>query len=224
MSAAQVAERLAAVRARIQAAGGGDEVTVLAVTKGFGPELLPVAVAAGCNRLGENYVQELVSKEQVLRAVEPRPQVHLIGQLQTNKVRAIARLDGLVDLVETVDRSSLVIELARRCAGQRILVQVDTSGEPGKGGCPIAAVPELVDHAVAAGLVVDGLMTVGPTSGDPVATRTGFRTVRSLVDRLGLSVCSMGMSADLELAVAEGSTQVRIGSALFGPRPPRGVR
>lgn len=221
VSVVEVAERLAAVRSRIVAAGGGDEVSLLAVTKGFGPELVPIAVAAGCERLGENYVQELVAKQDALRGAEPPPEVHLIGQLQTNKVRTIARLDGLVGLIETVDRSSLVAELARRCPGQRVLVQVDTSGEPGKGGCPPEGVPKLVDEAHDAGLVVDGLMTVGPTSGDPAATRAGFRTVRALVDRLGLSICSMGMSGDLELAVAEGSTQVRIGSALFGPRPLR---
>lgn len=218
---AEVAERLASVHDRIRAAGGGDEIVVLAVTKGFGPELVAVAVEAGCGRLGENYVQELVSKHDALRSAVPRPAVHLIGQLQTNKVRAIARLDGLVGLIETVDRSSLVRELAKRCPGQRVLVQVDTSAEPGKGGCPPDQVPALVEEALGAGLLVEGLMTVGPTSGDPVETGLGFRTVRSLVDRLGLAVCSMGMSGDLEIAVGEGSTEVRIGSALFGPRPGR---
>lgn len=217
-SVAAITERLAAVEDRIARAGGAD-VAVLAVTKGFGAEIIGLAHAAGCRRLGENYVQELAGKYEALRSIDPPPEVHVIGQLQTNKVRVIARLDGLVAVVETVDRESLVDVLAKRLPGQRILVQVDTSGEPGKGGCPPDRLAPLIERALDAGLCVDGLMTVGPTSGDPVITRDGFRLVRSLVDRYGLTVCSMGMSADLEIAVGEGSTQVRVGSALFGPRP-----
>jgi PLP dependent protein len=141
--------------------------------------------------------------------------VHFIGQLQTNKVR---QLVGHVDLWETIDRERLVVELARRAPGARILVQVDTTGEPGKGGCPLAGVPALVAAAGAAGLVVDGLMTVGPTVGGPEAARAGFRAVRRLADELGLGTCSMGMSGDLEVAVEEGATEVRVGTALFGSR------
>jgi uncharacterized pyridoxal phosphate-containing UPF0001 family protein len=100
-------------------------------------------------------------------------------------------------------------------------LQVDTSGEAGKGGCRIDDLDALADAARAAGLAVRGLMTVGPTDGGPEAARPGFRQVRNAVDRLGLSVCSMGMSDDLEVAVQEGSTEVRVGSALFGPRPVR---
>ncbi len=147
--------------------------------------------------------------------------MHFIGQLQTNKVR---QLVGLVDVVESVDRPSLVDELAKRMPGLRVLVQVDTSGDPGKGGCPVADVDALVERAGAKGLDVAGLMTVGPTEGGPEAARPGFRTVRAMVDRLGLAVCSMGMSDDLEVAVAEGATEVRIGSALFGPRVRPGDR
>ena len=99
-----------------------------------------------------------------------------------------------------------------------MLVQVDATGEPGKGGCPVADVPALVADATQAGLDVAGLMTVGPTVGGPDAARPAFRAVRRLVDELGLATCSMGMSGDLEVAVEEGSTQVRIGTALFGPR------
>ncbi len=96
---------------------------------------------------------------------------------------------------------------------------MDTTGEPGKGGCPIAELDPLVEHARAAGLDVRGLMTVGPTHSGPEGARAGFRQVRRAVDRLGLSVCSMGMSGDLEVAVQEGSTQIRVGTALFGSRP-----
>ena len=102
-----------------------------------------------------------------------------------------------------------------------VLVQVDTSGEPGKGGCPIGDLDELVAVVRDAGLDLRGLMTVGPTEGGAEAARPGFRAVRAALDRLGLEVCSMGMSDDLEVAVQEGSTQVRVGSALFGPRPVR---
>ena len=207
------------MRARIAAAGGID-VGLVAVTKTFDARALLAAGATGCNAVGENYAQELVGKlDELGRAglLGTVPEVHFIGQLQTNKVRALA---GRVAVFETVDRASLARELAKRVAGARVLVQVDATGEPGKGGCPLAEVPALVDMCVAGGLVVDGLMAVGPTSGGPAAAAPVFRSVRALLDRLGLRVCSMGMSDDLEVAVAEGATQVRIGSALFGPRPP----
>jgi len=186
------------------------------VTKGFGPDAVAAAAAAGCRGIGENYAQELVTKAPTARRAGVA--VHFIGQLQTNKVRQLA---GLVDLWETVDRPRLVAELSRRAPGARVLVQVDTTGEEGKGGWPIADVPALVRAATDAGLVVVGLMTVGPTEGGPEAARPGFRAVRALVDELGLTTCSMGMSADLDVAVEEGSTEVRVGTALFGPRPPR---
>ncbi len=209
---ATVADRLATVRDRIAAAGGGSDVRVLAVTKGFGPDAVRAAAAAGCDAIGENYAQELLAKQDALGALA----VHFVGQLQTNKVRQIA---GLVDVYETVDRGRLASEIAKRDPGAAVLVQVDTSGEPGKGGCPIADLDGLVAEVERLGLDLRGLMTVGPTEGGPEAAQPGFRAVRAAVDRLGLAVCSMGMTADLEIAVAEGSTEVRVGTALFGPRP-----
>lgn len=206
-----VAAALAGVRDRIAAAGGRD-VEVLAVTKGFGPDAIGAALAAGCRSIGENYAQELVAKRDALDGAD----VHFIGQLQTNKVRQIA---GLVDLYETVDRPSLAREIAKRSPGAAVLVQVDTSDEPGKGGVPLDRLDELVDQVVGLGLDLRGLMTVGPTVGGAEAARPGFRAVRAAVDRLGLAVCSMGMTDDLEVAVQEGSTQVRVGTALFGVRP-----
>ena len=207
-----VAARLAAVQQRIAAAGGSD-VRVLPVTKTFPVEACWAAWRAGCAAVGENYAQEAVGK---LADIDDRPfGVHFIGQLQSNKVRLLA---PLVTVYETVDRPSLVQELAKRSPGARILVQADTTGEPGKGGCPLAEVPALVERAIGAGLEVLGLMTVGPTEGGAEAARPGFRAVRALVDRLGLAWCSMGMTDDLEVAVQEGATQVRVGSALFGPR------
>jgi hypothetical protein len=127
----------------------------------------------------------------------------------------------VVDVYESVDRTSLVDAIARRDPGARVLVQVDTTGEPGKGGCPPGDVANVVAAALDAGLRVEGLMTVGPTEGGPEAARPGFRTVRELTSRLDLAVCSMGMTADLEVAVEEGSTQVRVGTALFGWRDAR---
>jgi pyridoxal phosphate enzyme (YggS family) len=211
----QVAERLAAVRDRIARAGGAG-IEVLAVTKTFGADAVRAARAAGCQAIGENYAQEVVAKLGGEGGdVRAGLAVHFIGQLQTNKVRQLA---PIVDVWETVDRPSLVTELAKRVPGAVVLVQVDTSDESGKGGCAVADVPALVDRARQAGLVVRGLMTVGPTAGGPETARAGFRTVRGLVDDLELEVCSMGMSGDLEVAVEERSTQVRVGSALFGPR------
>ena len=126
--------------------------------------------------------------------------MHFIGQLQTNKVRLLVEL---VDVYETVDRPSLVVELAKRAPGARVLVQVNTTGEPAKGGCR-PTTSNRWSRGRRAGLVVDGLMTVGPTEGGPEAARPGFRVVRELCDRLGLAVCSMGMTDDFEVAVQEG--------------------
>lgn len=200
------------VRERIRAAGGSDAVSILPVTKAFGPEAIEAARACGCSAIGENYAQELLAKRDACRGLE----VHFIGQLQTNKVRQLA---GLVTVYETVDRPKLAREIAKRDPGARVLVQVDTTGEPGKGGCPLADLDAVVDEVRGLDLDVVGLMTVGPTEGGPEAARPGFRAVRAAADRLGLAECSMGMTADLEVAVQEGSTQVRVGSALFGARP-----
>jgi len=214
IDAAQVAERLAQLRERIARAGGID-VAVMAVTKTFGIDAVEAATAAGADSIGENYAQELVAK---LTDHVGHPPVHFIGQLQGNKVRALA---PLVQVYETVDRASLAAEIAKRAPGVQVLVQVATTDEVGKGGCRPGDVPGLVERCSELGLVPVGLMTVGPTEGGPEAARPGFRAVRALLDRLHLSVCSMGMSGDLEVAVQEGSTQVRVGSALFGARPER---
>jgi PLP dependent protein len=208
-----VAERVAAVRARIAAAGGEGRVRLVAITKGFGPEVVAAAVAAGVEDVGESYAQELVAKA---AAVDVR-RWHFVGRLQANKVRGMA---GTVDLWQSVDRPRLVEEVARRAPGARVLVQVDVTGEPSKGGCPPAEVPALVERAAAAGLEPRGLMAVGPL-GPPEAARPGFRALVGLAERLGLAERSIGMSGDLEVAVQEGSTMVRVGTALFGPRPPR---
>ncbi|HQZ36022.1 MAG TPA: YggS family pyridoxal phosphate enzyme [Ilumatobacteraceae bacterium] len=212
MNSSAVAQRLAVVRDRIATAGGTD-VAVLPVTKRFGIDACFAAFEAGCPAVGENYAQEVVSK---FADVQRPFGVHFIGQLQTNKVRQLA---NIISVYESVDRPSLVGELAKRVPGASVLIQVAALAEPGKGGCALAEVPALVATAQEAGLDVRGLMTVGPTTGGPEHAREGFRAVRLLMDRLGLRVCSMGMTDDLEVAVQEGSTQVRVGSALFGERP-----
>jgi hypothetical protein len=209
---AAVAAALERVRGRIRAAGGGDEVAILPVTKAFGRDAIDAARAAGCTAIGENYAQELLAKRDACAGLE----VHFIGQLQTNKVRQLA---GLVSVYETVDRPKLAREIATRAGGARVMIQVDTTGEPGKGGCQLDALEPLVDEVRRLDLELIGLMTVGPTEGGPEAARPGFRAVRAAADRLGLAQCSMGMTADVEVAVEEGSTQIRVGSALFGARP-----
>jgi PLP dependent protein len=214
IDAATVAENVAAVRERITAAGGRADVEIVAVTKTFGPEAISAALAAGCRSIGENYAQELLAKLDELPASAPRPTVRFIGHLQSNKVRQLAHV---VDVWETLDRASVIDEVARRSPGARVLVQVNVSAEPQKGGCDPGLTPELVGRARQAGLIVEGLMTVG-APGPVDVVRPGFRMLRRLADELDLAVCSMGMSADLEVAVEEGATEVRIGSALFGPR------
>jgi pyridoxal phosphate enzyme (YggS family) len=214
----RVADGLAAVRRRIERAGGGPDIVVVAVTKGFGPDAIEAAIAAGCGQIGENYAQELLAKLAALDLTAlacPLPEVHFIGRLQSRKVKALV---DAVDVWQSIDRASLVDELARRGDAPRVMVQVNVSGEPQKGGCAPDAAPALVALAQAAGLAVEGLMTVG-TTGPPELSRPGFRTLRTLADELGVRHCSMGMSEDLDVAVSEGSTMVRVGTALFGDRP-----
>lgn len=209
-----VAARLREVRARIAAAGGAG-VDIVAITKTFGLDAAFAAHRAGCAAVGESYAQEAAAK---FGGVDVPFEVRFVGHLQTNKVRLLA---PFVAVYESVDRRSLIQEIARRAPGARVLVQVNATGEPNKGGCPPEELDRLVGTAFEAGLQVEGLMTIGPTKGGPDAARPAFALVRAAVDRLGLRVCSMGMSDDLEVAVAEGTTEVRVGTALFGARHSR---
>ncbi len=208
-----MARNVAEVRRRIAAAGGSD-VELIAVTKTFGVDAIVAAVNAGCTAIGENYAQELVAKLDLLPTDVARPEVHFIGHLQSNKVRMLARY---VDVWQTADRDSVIDELAHRVAGARVFIQVNVDDDPHKGGCTPDAAPGLVRRARLAGLVVEGLMTIG-RQGPPEQVSVGFRTLRAMADGLGLVGCSMGMSGDLEQAVAAGATHVRVGSALFGER------
>ena len=186
----------------------------MAVTKGFGPDAVRDAFAAGCTMVGENYAQELLAKWSDLDDVAVR--VHFIGRLQSNKVRQLA---SHVDVWESADRASVIDEIAVRRPGANVLVQVNATGEPSKGGCDPGEVGDLVARGLNLNLNVSGLMTIGPTDGDPVGTRQAFERVRTLTDELGLTTCSMGMSHDLDIAIDCGTTRVRLGTALFGERP-----
>lgn len=222
--AAGIEERAVAVRARIDAVATRD-VRIVAVTKGHPVEVALAARRAGFVDLGENYAQELRAKAAVLDGVglgrggvgAHEVRWHFVGRLQANKVRTIA---GVVALWESLDRASVIDEVAKRAPGSEVMVQVDLAGIEGRGGCARGEAPALVERAAAAGLVVVGLMGVGPP-GEPEGSREGFRWLRREADRLGLAEVSMGMSGDLEVAVAEGSTMVRVGSDLVGERPAR---
>lgn len=214
-----IRKRAAEVRARVAAAGGDlENVTLVAVTKAFPFEMVLNALQAGLIDLGENYAQELDAKARQLDSA-PLEGVdcrwHFIGGLQRNKVRLLV---GRVQLWHSIDRASLIEEIAKRSPGARILVQVNTTDEEQKAGCSEELAPQLVDQARELGLFVDGLMTIGPTDSE-IDPRPSFAALRQLAQKCGVYELSMGMSGDYELAVEEGSTMIRVGSALFGPRP-----
>jgi pyridoxal phosphate enzyme (YggS family) len=212
-----LAERLHEVRNRMATAGGGDGVRLIGVTKGFGAETVREALEAGIVDLGESYAQEFSAKVDALAEMAPptEPTWHFIGRLQRNKVRVVA---PHVSLWHSVDRESLAVEIAKRAPGASVLVQVDATAEPAKGGCPPAEVAGLVQRCGALGLEVRGLMAMGRL-GDVDRTAEAFAATSDLADSLDLPERSMGMTGDLELAIAAGSTMVRVGTALFGPRP-----
>jgi pyridoxal phosphate enzyme (YggS family) len=220
MNQALVATRVTELRDRISRAGGIG-VGIVAVTKTFGIDAWSDAKFAGCEAIGENYAQELIAKSQQVDRAERLP-VHFIGQLQTNKIKS---LFDIVDVWQSVDRASVVTELVKRqmtrtSAGRcEILVQVNTTSEIDKGGCDPTEVETLVYQARQGGLDVTGLMTVGPTDMDSGKTRAAFRLLKQMALDLGVEQLSMGMTADVEIAVEEGSTLVRVGTALFGERP-----
>ena len=215
-------ERVSAIRARILNAGGKN-VKLIAVTKTFDATAMASAFATGCDAVGENYAQELIAKfEQVPENL--RLPVHFIGRLQSNKIKSLV---NCVDVWQSVDRLSLVDEIAKRClplipstqaSPPQIMLQVNSTNEPDKGGCEPGDVEALCTKALSLGLHVAGLMTVGPTVSDATATRNAFRLLSKIAKDLGLKELSMGMTGDLEIAVEEGSTAVRIGSGLFGAR------
>jgi len=209
----ELRSRLAVVQARILAAGGDlERVRIVAVTKGFDLRVAEVVRAAGMSDLGENYADELVDKAAALGGAW-----HFLGAVQRNKVRRIA---PFVALWQGVDRAEEGAAIARAAPGARVLVEVDTTAAPGRGGVAPREVAALVDALRGQGLDVAGLMTVAPAGGaSDGRAAAAFACVASLVAELGLAEASMGMSDDLDVAVANGSTMVRVGRALLGPRP-----
>lgn len=228
---ARFEHRVDEVRRRIEAVSGDStSVRIVAVTKGFGVDAVDAALSAGLTDIGENYADELVAKAGALDEArapiqgqgdsEPPPRTepvwHYLGAVQRNKV---ARLAPLVAWWQGLSRIEEGRAIARRRPGSKVLVQVDVAGLPGRGGCRPGEVSELVRALRGEDLDVAGLMAVG-RPGPPDEAREGFRSVSILADALDLPVRSMGMSDDFEVAVAEGSTMVRLGRVLFGDRAP----
>jgi pyridoxal phosphate enzyme (YggS family) len=210
-----VVQRAAVLRRRI-AELTDRRVAIVAVTKAQPPAAWRLAAEAGCDALGENYAQELASKAAELPPPLP---VHFIGRIQSNKVRAVA---GVVDVWQSVDRRSVAEEIARRSPGAQVYLQVNLTGESSKGGCAPADAAGLVSEMRAMGLRVEGAMTLGPTEPSRPVRQAAFASLARIADDLGLRERSMGMSDDFEDAVTAGSTMIRLGTALFGPRVPVG--
>ncbi len=211
---ATIAARLAALRARIPPG-----VTLVAVSKTHPAEAIREAHAAGQRDFGENYAQEWREKADALADLADL-RWHFIGGLQTNKVKYLA---GRVAAIHTVDRVELAREISRRFAAKaaiaRVYLEVNVGGEGSKSGCAPADAPALAAAVRALPSVeLRGLMCMPPPEDDP---RPHFRLLRELRDRLGLAELSMGMSADWPIAIEEGATIVRVGTAIFGERPAR---
>jgi pyridoxal phosphate enzyme (YggS family) len=214
-----IAENLAMVRERIARTGRDpDDVTIVAVTKGFDVSVCREALAAGLNVLGENRVHEALTKMEEV----PGAEWHLIGHLQTNKARVAA---GRFVLIQSVDSIRLAEALAKIAPSQAVLVEVNVAREPQKSGADPEHVLDVIE-AVARTLDLRGLMAMGPSHGDPTPAFAELRKMRDQAElRLGksLPILSMGMSGDFEAALAAGSTMLRLGQVLFGPRPARSI-
>jgi PLP dependent protein len=194
------------------------DVLLIAVSKTVEMERIKLAIAAGVVALGENRVQE--AREKIETLGRPVPW-HLIGALQTNKAKDAARL---FDWIHSVDRLELARELCRRARALGrtvdVLVEVNVGEEPQKSGVRPDEVKPLLDASVGlSGIRIRGLMAIPPAAPDAEQSRPQFRRLRELRDAAGLEHLSMGMSADFEVAIEEGATMVRLGTAIFGPRP-----
>jgi len=229
MSGGDLAGRLAAVRGRIVAAAeaaGRDpnEVTLISVSKTHPAEIVDEAVAAGACDLGENRVQEAQAKKPGVRAAR----WHLIGPLQRNKARAALEVFDVihtVDRLEIGDRLQFLLEKDWPQRVMDVLLEINVGGEPQKAGVTPADARGLLEAVCRHDrLAVTGIMAIPPFATDPEASRPYYRGLRELRDRLqdetghALPELSMGMSHDFEVAVAEGATLVRVGTAIFGPR------
>ncbi len=214
--------RAAIAQACKRAGRSSDDVLLIAVSKTVEVERIRLAIEAGVPALGENRVQEAREKIDLLGRPVPW---HLIGSLQTNKAKDAVRL---FDWIHSVDRLELARELDRRARalGRTVdaLLEVNVGEEPQKSGVHPDGVKPLLDSTVGlTGIRIRGLMAIPPAAPDPERSRPHFRRLRELRDAAGLEHLSIGMSADYEVAVEEGATMVRIGTAIFGPRPVRGT-
>jgi len=193
------------------------DVVLVAVTKTLSSEMIDKALDADLRIFGENRVQEAMLHWSTRRAAYSDLELHLIGSLQTNKVRDAV---SLFDVIETVDRPALINALVKECEKQnkfpRFFVQVNIGEEPQKAGVLVEDLPEFLSYAKDRGLKIEGLMCIPPADQDP---RPFFVQMRSLQQRYQLPYLSMGMSSDFEEAIACGATHIRVGSALFGARP-----
>ena len=215
-SAAERLQQLRATLRREATAFRHPEPRLIAVSKNFSAEAIRPLLDAGQRCFGENRVQEAAGKWPPLLAETPGIELHLVGQLQSNKAADAVRL---FDAIHSLDRPSLVKALARACADAgrqpELFLQVNIGAEPQKGGVTIDALPDLLATASAAGLKVSGLMAVPPVDKDPAPY---FALLAKLARRHGLPRLSMGMSSDYDIAARLGATDVRIGTALFGDR------
>ena len=218
---ALVAKRLHDVRERVTNSGGDlSKITIVAVTKGHGSEVVVAAKRCGLVDIGENYADELVAKAQSVQLIEGGGfglRWHFQGRLQTNKIN---RLRDYANVWQSLDSVERLEALAKRQPGAKVFIQVDsTGGTTGRSGAPIGSVANLVLHGIDRGLDVRGLMTVAPLPEHQCGSPTqAFNAVSELAARLRLPEVSMGMSDDFEDAIRAGSTMIRLGSVLFGPR------
>jgi pyridoxal phosphate enzyme (YggS family) len=213
-------DRLSEVRERIdracaQAHRDPTSVRLMAVTKIFGPEVIREAWALGLREFGENYVQEMERKAPAITDL-PDTRFHLIGHLQSNKTKKAAQLFSSID---SLDTAKLAIRLNAESKPLDVMIEVKLSHEESKSGAAESDLPEIVDAVRACQtLTLRGFMTVPPWSEDPELSRSYFARLRGLATHFQVPELSMGMSNDLEVAIQEGATWVRIGTALFGRR------
>ncbi|HTY12198.1 MAG TPA: YggS family pyridoxal phosphate-dependent enzyme [Bacteroidota bacterium] len=227
-----IAENVKNIQERIKksciAAGRDpDSVALIAVSKTFGFQEIEEVVKTGLLDIGENYVQEV--KEKRLKVTNPEVRWHFLGHLQSNKVKFIA---DWIHMIHSVDSESVAAEIQRRGAGIGrtidVLIEVNTSGEHSKFGvAPNAAIDLIRKISTQPNIRVQGLMTIGAFMPDPEQSRASFRMLRTVFDEINssrilhepLKHLSMGMTHDFTVAIEEGSTMVRIGTAIFGTRP-----
>ncbi|MDI6731504.1 MAG: YggS family pyridoxal phosphate-dependent enzyme [Candidatus Margulisbacteria bacterium] len=241
-----IKENLKIIRAKIAKAARSvgrqpEEITIIAVTKTISVELIEQAIQAGITDIGENRIQEAIPKIQALRAKYPQVTWHMVGHLQSNKVKQT--LENF-DIIQSVDSLKLADRIGNRGIGEsgmghqdirksgtkRIMVEVNTSGEASKFGIKPEETIKLLQNIAAFGnLRVEGLMTVGPLAEKAEDSRTAFKRLKQLSEQIKqlnlpnveMKYLSMGMSDDFEIAIEEGSNMVRLGRALFGARPPK---